>query len=239
MPNMKQMDKRSYFKKKRNIQKYGRKGKKNLFRQINPYGVKPDPFPTRLHTRCKYVDSYQITASSLPRTAGVESVYRLNSIYDPDFTYTGTTVIGHSNFDALYGRYTVKGAKIEIKWSNPTSDGMVCFASLNQARALEARTDKQNYASSLVYSTDLNNTGSQKNTMNFYVSPWSLVGLTKLEWMANKDIHSSPMGSNPSQTCFLRLACSGPVGSEKVHVSLKIIYYTEFYDRKQLDSTLF
>lgn len=232
--------KSGYFRKKKTQQKYGKKGNKNLFRQVRPYGVVPDPFPTRLHTRCKYIATKTMTASAATaHTCGNEQVYRLTSIYDSDLTGTGETVVGHSNFNNLYEKYIVKGAKIEVKFSNPTADGMIAFCSLNQTALLQGKIDSWCMQDSLTYSSNLNNTGSQKHTFNFYVNPWSLRGLSKLEWMANKSDHSAALAANPTQDIYLRCAVSGKTLSSQMRISVKIIYYTEFFDRKQLTASTF
>lgn len=219
--------------------RYGRKKKfqrskaKPTFRAGVSYGVKPDPFPTRLFTRLKYVNSQTLTGAVSSRVAGNEQAFRLNSIYDPDFTGTGYNAMGWANLAALYERYIVNGAKVEIQWSNPSGDGMVGFASLNQTTVLQGNTDPANYNNMLVYSTDVNNTGSQKSKMKFYVRPWNLIGLSKLEWKANKASRSSAMTGNPSVDLYLRLACSGNASSQTIHVTTKIIYYVECYNRVQ------
>jgi len=44
-------------------------------------------------------------------------VYRLNSVWDPDFTGTGVTATGYSTFAALYGRYFVHGSEVQVTMS--------------------------------------------------------------------------------------------------------------------------
>lgn len=220
--------------------KFYKKGtKKPTFRQIRSYGVRSDPFPTRLHARCKYIFSGSLASDgTVARVTGSERAFRLNSIWDPDFTALGHTVVGHANFAALYKYYLVRGAKVEISWSNPSGDGVVAFASLNQTRDLSAKSDLLNYSSSLVYSSDINNTGAQKSKMHFYVRPWNLLGLSKMEWLANKSNHSAGISTSPSTNVVLRVACSGSAAGQTIHCSIKIIYYTEFYERAQLDYTV-
>ena len=157
---------KKYFKRKHRERKYGRKENKSTFRAIRSYGIKPDPFPRVLHTRAKYADYKVLTTdSSTARTIGTEQRYSLVSVWDPDVTGTGLSVAGYTELAALYDNYIVKGCKIEIVWSNPEVDGMVCYASLNQKVALSTQTDNNAMANSLVYSTNLNNTGSQKQRM--------------------------------------------------------------------------
>lgn len=205
---------------------------------IRPYGVKSDPFPTRLHARCKYATTGSLSTNATATQLGSDITFRLNSIWDPYYPTGGSTVVGHSNFTALYNRYIVNGAKVEIVFTDPTSDGMTCFASLNQTNTLSGLYEKGALEQALVYSNQINNTGSQKNRMVFYIRPWSLVGLTKLEWLSNKTIHSSAMTTNPSQDLLLRINCACTTGGvQNIQYKIRILYYTEFFERRQLYSS--
>lgn len=241
MPLQKRKTGRKYFKRGMRRRQYGKTGQKSTFRSIRPYGIKPDPFPRVLHTRVKYVDSFDVDGSPIQAGyTGSEKVYSLNSIYDPQFATGGTTVVGWSTFDAIYERYLVMGTKIEVTFSDPNQDGCVVYASLNQEALIQSKTDKQCMEQSLVYSSELNNTGSQKKTFNFYVKPWSMLGLSKLEWKANKSTHTSLMAASPADPIYLRLAMQGPLTggtTPSIKCHIKIIYFTEFYHRKQLTST--
>lgn len=239
MPPYKRYTKKPRFQKKKKFYKPGTK--KPTFRSVRPYGIKPDPFPQRLHTRCKYVHSTTLYSdNTVARVSGNEHAFRLSSIYDPDYTTAlGRTVVGHANFANLYKKYIVKGVKIEVNFSNPEVDGMVAFCSLNQTSSLGGQNDRTNYENSLVYSSDVNNTGSQVKRFNFYVKPWSMLGLSKLEWQANKADHSSAISASPSQDIFFRISTSAAVTPGKaIHCSLRLIYYVEFFERAQLTSTV-
>lgn len=231
--------------KKRYYKRVGRKNFKNTvakkptFRAVRSYGIKPDPFPQRLHTRCKYAYSGSLTSDVTSiRHCGPEQVFRLSSIYDCNYTLpSGQTVVGWTDFAALYKRYIVKGAKIEVNFSNPEEDGMVAFCSLNQTTPLTAYSDKDNYQHSLVYSSDVNNTGSQTRRFSFYVKPWAMLGLSKLEWKANVTGHSASTTANPSKDIYFRIAVSSNTVNKKMHASVRIIYYVEFFERSQLSSS--
>lgn len=225
--------KRKYVPRKR----YTRKAKP-VFRQVRAYGVRPDPFPTRLHAKCKYFTDGVLTShSSASNHVGVEKVFRLSSIYDPDFTGTGQTIVGWSTFNAIYSQYIVKGARVEITFTDPDIDGQTVFYSLNQHTALQSQSLSDAKQDSLTFSRVVNNTGSQQSTHKLYIKPWSLRGLSKLEWQANKSTHASAMATSPATDVYLRLGTSNSNASTFAHsirYQLKIFYYVEFFDRKQL-----
>lgn len=242
MPKFLKGKKKNFHKRKMDKIKYGRKLNKDLFRSVRPYGIKPDPFPQRLNTRCKYAFGLKLTTSSTLDTVGTEQLFRLTSIYDPYATATGAnnrTVVGHSTFRTIYNNYIVNGAKVEIEFSNPEVDGLVGLASLNQTKALQAYTVRECNEQHLVYTTVLNNTGSQKKKMSFYVRPWSLIGLSKMEWIANKEDHSAGIDNDPVQPIYLRVgvANENAAVARTMHCSVRIIYYVTFFNRIQLEST--
>lgn len=53
--------------------------------------------------------------------AGFVWSYRMNSLFDPDFTGIGLQPLGFDQFSALYGRYAVVSASFEVSFSNTTS----------------------------------------------------------------------------------------------------------------------
>lgn len=52
--------------------------------------------------------------------------FRGNSIYDPDYTGTGTTVLGHAELSAIYQRYRVLGSRITVQLASKTSTNGSC-----------------------------------------------------------------------------------------------------------------
>lgn len=233
---------------KRGVKKvmFGKNGNKKLFRSIQPYGIKPDWHPRVLQTRFKYSYHATLTTGSTIEQYGTEQVFRLNSIYDPNFTTIGPTannktVVGHVNIAQLYNKYIVLGAKVEVDFDDPSQDGLVCGCSLNQSFAMQSYTVRAVGEQFLTYSSALNNTGSQKKSFRFYVKPWAIQGLSKLEYMANKSTHSAVMNTNPTDDLYFRLAVANchdtTVASIKCNV--RIIYYTQCFERIQLTSSTF
>jgi hypothetical protein len=52
---------------------------------------------------------------------GFAWTYRLNSLFDPDFTSTGAQPLGYDQFSALYGRYAVLRSRFNCTFTNATS----------------------------------------------------------------------------------------------------------------------
>lgn len=73
-------------------------------------------FPPVLLFKMKYKDRHLMTAQILPY-ARTSQIYRLNSIYDPDFTGTGLQPAFHDDLQLIYRRYYVVGCKVNFKFT--------------------------------------------------------------------------------------------------------------------------
>lgn len=74
------------------------------------------PFPNILVNRLVYTDSVLLTWTSL---GGIGTkTYRLNSLYDPDYSIGGQQPYMFDQLAAVYGRYLVKGAKITVTFTD-------------------------------------------------------------------------------------------------------------------------
>lgn len=208
------------------------------FKADKNYGIKPEPFPRVLFTRLKYGQSNKFNVPVLG--VAVANSYRMNSIWDPDFTGVGLTVAGWSQMSALYDRYMVMGAKVIVSFNDPSADGIRVGCSLRQASngPTSGLTIEQLTYYNNTYISGLNNTGKQTKNFSFYIKPWSLIGIDKLEYMANSSLYSSTMASFPSAPCYIDVFAvnEDPTAAAKtVLYTIKIIYYTKCYQRKQLN----
>lgn len=211
-------------------------GVKTIFRSGQSYGVNPDPFPPRLVCRMKFADNGILNSAGVSNVVGTEKVYRLSSIHDPDYTIGGATTVGWAQMNALYYNYIVTGVLVEVDFYDPSIDAGLCVVSLNQTDPVQSLSLKQVGEHSLTYTDIINNTGSQKKTFRFYVRPWNLIGLSKLEWLANKTDHSAAMNNSPTTETYLRIAYTNYTVSSSIKYVTRIIYFTELFNRKQLAS---
>jgi len=68
--------------------------------------------PTRKKINLRYCDEILVTGAG---TVGVHT-FRLNSMFDPDYTATGHQPMGRDQWAAFYGRYVVANAVIKAEW---------------------------------------------------------------------------------------------------------------------------
>lgn len=214
----------------------GKSDREMRFKQINAGRIKPEPFPRVLYTRLKYGSVGSIVTNTL--TTATSNTFRLNSIWDPDLTGVGNTVVGHSALKDVYGRYLVTGAKINVRFYDPSSDAIRVGCRLRIAGngATSGQNMSELISQPLTYQSGLANSGRQVKTFNFFVRPYSLMSLSRLEYHANTSKYSSAISANPTEdTCFMDIfAVEGTGTSRSVAYAIKITYYVQLYDRKSL-----
>lgn len=212
------------------------------FRQGPMYKVKPEPFPRELITRCKYVDRQTFTISSTADYASALS-YCANNIYQPLYSTGNTTVTGYSTLKAIYNNYVVMGAKVQITFYDPSVDGISVGVRLRHGdeNPCVSSTLRQLMAQPMTYTSEINDSGSQKKSFNLYIRPWSLVGMSKLEYLANR----SGIGGNfsndtgPSLPVYFDTFAVNPTlaSQSTVKYVLKIMYYIRCFNRNALAYT--
>lgn len=204
------------------------------FKAVDNYNVKPEPFPRVLLTRIKYATSGALNATLLD--TAVSNAFRANSIYDPDFTGTGQSVVGLTVLSGIYGRYMVMGAKVTLTFNDPEVDGSRVGYRLRTAQngATSLSTLTQLMQQPMTYISGINNSGSQKKSFQFYITPWSLEGISKLEYLVNSIKYSSATNNNPTSPVYFDIFHINSNGACTINYAIKIVYYVKFYDRLYL-----
>lgn len=261
--HIKRKSKKSFGRRKATFQKK-KEPLDRRFRSIDAYRVKPEPFPTRLQTRLKYAEDLVLTMNN--SDSGASATYRGNSIFQPKYTADSRTVTGIRAVDRIYNRYLVTGCKFLVTFygGSKNNDGVNCGVKLRVSaqNATAGYSIRKFLEQPMAYSSRISNTGKQKKTFNLFVRPWTLMGLSKLEYMANTTMYSSSMGSNPvavilandnlnptaitaGDNCFIDIWACAPVIEQtsatppvpipqEMRAAVRIIYYVTCYDRVKL-----
>lgn len=211
------------------------------FKQGKPYGIKPEPFPRELITRCKYAENGKFVLSSTPDLAS-SLTYKTNGLYQPLYTTGDHTATGYSVLASVYDNYICYGCKVQVTFYDPLTDGITVGVRLRSQTfgSTLSSTVEQLLAQPLTYTSEINNTGSQRKTFNFFVTPWSLNGMSKLEYMANRVGYSGHFGTNsdPTYPAYIDIfACHPETGSQTVRYAIKMVYYIRCFNRKNLTYT--
>lgn len=212
------------------------------FKQINPYGIKPEPMAQKLMTRMKFFDEGQLQTAG-GSTVAVGNTYRMNTIWKCKDTTTVTkTAVGWNQMSNMYKSYLVTGCKIIVNFNNPDGDGCRCGVKLLTRNADSAVGDNWESIGEqpLVYSKGLNDSGSQTTVFKFFCRPYSYMGISKMEYMSNSSIYCSAMNDYPvNDAAKFQIFWVDPAGgiSRKVRYNVRIIYYVTLYEREPLVPT--
>lgn len=181
-------------------------------------------------------------ASGLPLTTGAagvygtEQVYRLNSLYDPDFTGAGHQPYGYDQMIALYTKYLVSGVKVEVILTDPSADGIVVGMMVQPSTSTYTITGHgvdQIKEKPMAITRVINSTGRQIQRIVQYIPLAKLEGLSRSQWHNSQDDYGAATSANPTLNCWFRIAVGSVRGNagDTVVARIQLTYYSKFYDR--------
>lgn len=193
--------------------------------------------PESMMCKLVYHDSYTHT-----HTSGAQQLWELraNSVYDPDYTYTGHQPTGFDEMAALYQRYLVTAASIEVQASPLSSGGsnipivVAILPRLEQNSISDTNTVCENpKAVSKVISGSTSDAPSR--TISKYITMKKILGVSNLDDLD----YSAPVTTNPTQGVFFSIySNSANQGSTSIAaLTVKVTYYVKFYKKQTVTSS--
>jgi len=192
------------------------------------------PFKNHTIVRMKYAALFNITSVL---GAYAETAYRMNSIFDPDYTGGGHQPYSRDTYAQLYNKYRV--LKFEYKVT-AQSDGtavsiMTAVPNNNQANPIGA-TDlatESTYGKFKIIS----GTGSPAETLRGSIDLANFNGRTKAQYSAD-DLFESTMGSDPSEIMVFHLGFGGVTATTiRLQGCFEAWYTVEMFDPLQLSQS--
>lgn len=193
------------------------------------------PFPNKYFCKMTYGENVILTAGTAG-VYGLESVFRLNSLYDPDFAGVGHQPYGYDQMGALYRRYLVTAVSITLVFSDPSEDGLLIGCSLqpsNSVFTLTGASNNQLKEKPQMITRMLNDSGEQNCIIKQFMPLHRLEGLHKFQWSANLAEYASDYNANPTRSPYLRVACASARNTSGATVMFRplIKFYCQWYDR--------
>lgn len=197
--------------------------------------VRMDPFPASMKCKLTYTHTSGLSSGTVG-VIGTEQVFRLNSLYDPDFTGSGHQPYGFDQVSSLYKHYQVYGVKVSVTCTDPTLDANYVAAMFQPSTAtytLAGKDQDQVRENPLAITRVLNNTGSQITRFSQYFPIYKLEGITPVQYSASMDLYSADVSTNPSLTPFFRIGVGNMRGnaSQSVMCVLTFTFYCRFTQR--------
>lgn len=189
--------------------------------------------PNRGFTKLNWYHSTSVT----PTTSWSLNQYRMNSIFDPDYTGVGHQPLGHDEFAYFYNRYRVLAAKIRVTFTPITANAdILCGLGVHPGSggALTWQTMHEDDR----WKTCLAHGERGSRTMKIYSSLNSVIGITRREF-AHDDLYQAFFGSNPSAVVYGTWYTQNvdEATSTTIRVQTKISYYVELSSRDQLPTS--
>lgn len=209
---------------------YKRKARKSKS-SIGYNNASQGPIPDRYICRLTYSDLNNMSSNY---TAPGYLQYRINSLFKPNFTYTGHQPFGYDQLSVLYNMYRVDGMKYQIWVTNQSitdhaevvvniRDTVTLFTNFNTL--FESPNNRRFVIGPEVSKSSLYVKG--------YVSVAKASGDTSTR-VKNDDIYSANVGASPTSTPMLTVYCINQnVGANiSVNVRVCLTYYATFFGRK-------
>lgn len=194
-------------------------------------------FPREMITVLRYVDTHTIQSSA--GSAGGQ-VFRLNSVYDPDFTGAGHQPLYYDQLTAIYNKYVVISANVRVDFSPLTDDtestttgpytvGLTMNNS-NSWASSGATLSEQNGSVVTMVGRD-KGTSVRTLTMNFNTRRDMGMGIDDDEVQAFNN-------ANPSRTQFVYAwAADQNNTSGSVKINTVITYRVKFFDANNVNTS--
>lgn len=183
----------------------------------------------------KYVDNL-----ALSPTGGTPVYYQFrgNSIYDPDYTGTGTQPIGFDQWCNFYDNYNVIASRIRVRAYNTTITSgttvnaiLAVFPSVKQSYSIT--TDGA--VGQVHGKNQITTYNTQIANISNYMSTHKLYGKSR-QSVLDDDGFSSAVSTNPTKDWYWNIVANNPDESTSItlRVEVEITYYVKMFGRTVL-----
>jgi len=185
--------------------------------------------------RLPYSDSFALSANGTTGLSVVNSTFTLNGPYDPLIQIGGMQPLQWDQVAFMYQKYIVHKAVCTVTFNNPTYDGLLVglrVRSVNNTVTTAGRTIAEIKEMDNTRSVWVNNTGNQTRSFKFHIRPWDIAGLSKLQYLCDRQDYQAAINTNPSWICYLEPFALHSVAGEDnlVRCTVRIVYYVQFME---------
>jgi len=188
-------------------------------------------FPDRAVVSLDYWNAVRVNPGVVSSS---DTVYVLNSLFDPEYSGVGHQPRDFDTWSTIYGKYRVRRTLVEVQVRQRASHGIAvaCIAS-NSSTALAAADAPLEFPRAV----DMGITASNQPpaAAKFAVDIRAILGMTPTEFLGD-DSTAALISASPSQAVYLHIY-AGQLDSSTVadyELNVRFRFETEFYDRKPL-----
>lgn len=165
--------------------------------------------------------------------AGAFQSFRINSIFDPDYTGVGSSALGYTTYALLFARYRVLRVRVILRFVNQTAvavGGQTVGVIFNASGVFSSNPltwPAQPYAVSRVLQ---GNAGGQHSLATIDMTPplHKIAGVTRQQFMNDQD-YSSTFGASPATSLYAHVFTHGKLSSsaESCRFEVRLVFDTE------------
>lgn len=193
--------------------------------------------PDSVRVTLKYAE--KLLMSTLTTTGAWTYVYRLNSVFDPNFTGTGHQPNGFDQWSAFYGKYRVIGGNWKVTMANQDAQYQLDVVAVERANDNSIDSNLYDYLQEpRSHYACAAPRGSPAVSLGSHFSNQRLLGLKKDEF-ADQD-YAALVTTNPAVLTWLNLfvqVSGGELSGADQSILIEIEYQVEFYEREELDAS--
>ncbi len=201
--------------------------RRRRFKRKRRMTIKQDPFPNTRLAKLTYCT--QVSVNPASSFIG-DHVFRLNSIFDPDFTGTGHQPYGHDTYELLYEQYRVVGCKATVTYSaSAATSNIIALAEITPNSVSASSAEPVMERSNVKWKV------SETNSPITLVMKWSAKNWFRGNVSANAQ--GAGFGSNPTEVAFLHLmagSAAAGAASGQVNFNVKLEYIVRMAEIKVL-----
>lgn len=195
---------------------------------IGPHTTQPG-FPNAIYGELAYVQHIQIASSTI--TPGTQT-FRLNSLFDPDFSGIGSQPYMRDQWAALYSKYVVYACRVQIHLStdNANNDILVTARPTQSSLTIgDIDLEMERGGISRVVANE------RPQTISLFIPLHKIWGISKKRYMSDDLYSQNTIGSNPLSPVYYTL---GAIAADRgttvsVQCQVKLTQYFKMYHYKQ------
>lgn len=194
--------------------------------------------PPRMAVVHNYTDMQTLTIGGAGLVAN--HIYRLGSVFDPDYTGVGVQPTGYNEYSTLYSRYTVFKAEVELHAVQPT--GSTNQATIGMYFLKQPTGPATGIANALARSDDFKFMAEHDGAMATPVirRSYYLPAVGGKKFKAGDANFSAFWTDNPTAGMYVCIWAGGTTDSQSAAtavVAVRIKYYTIWTEPKSLDES--
>lgn len=167
---------------------------------------------------------------TLTSTTGTPNGYkfRLNDLYDPDYTGIGNQPYYYDQMIALYKAFVVTGSKVKITATGSSNMKVTLRPSTSTALATSVVLERERPNSKYMYVT----AQGDAKSITSYMSSAQIFGRSKACILNEDDFRG--VGSYPTQVAYWDICTQHVDGAStaSIYVDVEITYYTKWMNRR-------